>query len=143
MSAEENIAIVRRLIDEGFSGGDLDVVDEVMAPGCLEHQRGNKPGAEGAKDTIRTLRKWFSEFQLTIEDVAVNGDKVWMRNVARGVNTGSIMGHPPTGKHMQVDVYDVVRIENGKIVEHWGVADQMGLMLQLGLLPRPQAAPAH
>lgn len=141
MSGEENIAIVRRLIDEGFSGGDLDVVDHVVAPGYVEHQRGNKPGTEGVKDTIRTLRTWFSEFQLTIEDLAANGDKVWSRNVARGVNTGSIMGHPPTGKQVQVEVYDVVRIENGKIVEHWGVPDQMGLMLQLGLLPRPQTTP--
>lgn len=143
MSAEEKIAIVRRLIDEGFNEGNLDVVDELVAPGCVEHQRGLKPGAEGAKETIRTLRRWFSDFQLTIEDFAVDGDKVWIRNVARGTNTGSVMGHPPTGIRMQTDVYDLVRVENGKIVEHWGIPDQLGLMLQLGLMPRAEAAPAR
>ena len=143
MSAEENIAVIRRLIEEGFGRGDLDVVDEVVALDSTEHQRGLKPGIDGVKETIRTLHRWFSEFQLTIEDVAVNGDKVWTRNVARGLNTGSIMGHPPTGIRMQIDVYDVVRVENGKIVEHWGAPDQLGMMLQLGLIPRPQAAPAR
>lgn len=143
MSAEENIAIVRRLIGRGFSDGDVDVVDEVVAPGCVEHQRGNKPGAEGAKQVMRTLHTWFSEFELTIEEITARDDMVWSRNVARGVNTGSIMGFPPTGKRVQVDVFDVVRLENGKVVEHWGVADQLGLLIQLGLLPRPQVATTH
>jgi predicted ester cyclase len=143
MSAEENIAIVRRLIARGFSEGAADVVDEVMVPGCIEHQRGNKPGAEGAKQVISTLHTWFSEFELTIEDITARDDMVWSRNVARGVNTGSIMGFPPTGKSVQVDVFDVVRLENGKVVEHWGVADQLGLLMQLGLLPRPQSAPTR
>lgn len=141
MSVEENIAIVRRLIEGGFSDGNADLVDEVMAPGCIEHQRGNKPGADGAKQVIRTLHTWFSEFELTIEEIAASGNMVWSRNVARGVNTGSIMGFPPTGKRVQVDVFDLVRLENGKVVEHWGVADQLGLLIQLGLMPRPQAAP--
>jgi len=45
------------------------------------------------------------------------------------------MGRPPTGKTIDVDVFDVVRPRDGKVIEHWGVADQMGMMLQLGLIP--------
>ena len=140
MPAEENVKNFRRLIEEGFSRGDLAVVDELVAPLCVEHQRGLKPGAEGVKDTIRTLRSWFSDFQLSIEDLNADGDKVWSRNLGRGTNTGSVLGRPPTGKPVQVDVIDIARFEDGKIVEHWGVPDQLGMMLQLGLLPKPQAA---
>ena len=142
MSIEQNIATVRKLIDVGFSGGDLGVVAELVSPDCVEHQRGSQPGAAGVEDTIRTLHRWFSDFELVIEDLAAVGDMVWTRNRARGVNTGSVMGHPPTGKPMEIDVIDIARLEAGKIVEHWGVPDQLGLLIQLDLLPRREPAPA-
>jgi predicted ester cyclase len=143
MSAEENIAAFRKLIDVGFTKGDLSVVDELVSPACIEHQRGSKPGIEGTKATITTLRTWFSDFELTVVKVAADGDTVWSLNRARGVNTGSVMGFPPTGKSFETDVMDVARFEGGKIVEHWGVPDQLGLLIQLGLMQRPQPVGAH
>jgi predicted ester cyclase len=140
MTGEDNVERFRILIDRGFSAGDLDVVNEVIDPACVEHQRGLKPGPEGVKETIRTLRTWFSEFQLEIVDLVADGDMIWSRNVGRGVNTGSVMGHPATGKPVAVDVVDIARFKDGKIVEHWGVPDQLGMLLQLGLLGKPQAA---
>jgi predicted ester cyclase len=135
MATTDNRARVRRLIEEGFGRGDLDVLDELMAEHVIEHQRGNRSGRDGAKDVARTLHRWMSDFTLTVEDMAESGDVVWTRNRGRGVNTGSVMGHAPTGRTVEVDVFDVVRLANGKVVEHWGVADQLGMMLQLGLLP--------
>ena len=137
MSTQTNSTNFRRLI-EAISTGDLGVVDELVAPDCLEHQRGNNPGAEGVKEISRTLHRWLSDFSLTIEDLVEDGDKVWTRNRARGVNTGSIMGNPPTGQTVEVDVIDIGRFEDGKLVEHWGLADQLGLMLQVGLVPGPR-----
>lgn len=128
-------ALVRRLIEVGIGRGDEAVIDELMAPDCLEHQRGNGEGAEGAKQVARTLNGWFSDFSLTVEDIARSGDVVWTRNRARGVNTGSVMGRPPTGKTIDVTVFDSLRMQDGKAVEHWGVPDQMGMLMQLGLLP--------
>jgi hypothetical protein len=95
--------IVRRLIDEGFSQGRLEVCD----------------------------------FQLRIEDLVVADDTVWIRNVATGTNDGSYMGHPPTGKPIRIEVYDVLRVSDGQIVEHWGVPDRLGALLQTGLVQRP------
>ncbi len=139
---EDNIAAMRRIID-AFTSGDLAVIDELVAPDCIEHQRGNNPGSEGAKQIIRTLHGWMSDFSLTIEDLVADGDMVWTRNRARGVNTGSIMGNPPSGKAVETDVIDIGRFKDGKLVEHWGVADQMGLMLQIGAVPgkRPEPTP--
>jgi predicted ester cyclase len=143
MSTESNVASFRRLIEVGFTQGDLSVVDELVATDAIEHQRGNRPGVEGTKAVITTLRSWFSEFDLSIVRIAADGDTVWALNRARGVNTGSIMGFPPTGKSIEVDVFDVARFENGRMVEHWGVPDQLGMLMQLGLIQRPRPVGSH
>jgi len=133
-------AIYRRLIEEGFNQGNLAVVDELVSPAAQEHQRGSGDGIEGTKNTIKYLRSVFPDFKITIDEVVVSGDKVWARQKGGGTNLGSFAGHPPTGIKAFIDVIDVVRIEDGKIVEHWGVPDQLGMMLQLGHVPQPVRA---
>lgn len=131
----------RRLIEVGIGQGDLSVLDELMAEDIVEHQRGNRSGRDGAREVAATLHRWMSDFSLTIEDLAVSGDTVWTRNRARGINTGAVMGNPPSGAPVEVDVIDILRFEDGLAVEHWGIADQVGLMLQVGAMParRPPA----
>lgn len=131
----------RRIVEEGIGRGDETVLEAYVAHGCVEHQRGNRPGLEGAKGVAKYLHRSMADFSLTVEDTAVAGDIVWTRNRARGTNTGSVMGFGPTGGHVEVDVIDVGRFEDGKLVEHWGVADQLGLLLQVGFDPRAAAAP--
>jgi predicted ester cyclase len=135
-----NEAVYRRLIEEGFNQGNLAVVDELVSQGSHEHQRGARDGVAGTKDTIKYLRSAFPDFKITIDEVVVSGDKVWARQRGGGTNLGSFAGHPPTGIKAFTDVIDLVRIEDGKIVEHWGVPDQLGMMLQLGLIPQPVRA---
>lgn len=134
---ERNVSVVRRLIEEGFSKGNLSVVDETISSDLEEHQRFDPPlprGPAGTKALIMGLRSMFPDFTLTIEDTTVEGDIVWARSRARGTNSGSIMGKPPTGKKMEIDVIDVSKIKDGKIVEHWGVPDQLGMLEQLGIV---------
>lgn len=133
---DDKMERTRRLIEVGIGRGDATVIDELVATDCVEHQRGNNPGAEGVKQVASTLHRWMSDFSLTVEDVAISGGLVWTRNRARGVNTGAVMGNPPTGKLIEVDVIDICRFEEGRVVEHWGVADQLGLLLQVGGMPR-------
>lgn len=59
------------------------------------------------------------------------------------MNTKSIMGDPPSGKALEVDAIDISPFKDGKLVEHWGIADQLGLMLQIGAVPgvRPEPTP--
>ena len=132
----------RRIVEDGMGRGDESVLEAYIAIDVVEHQRGNQPGLEGAKGVARALHRWMSDFSLTVEDIAVSGDVVWTRNRARGVNTGSVMGFSPTGGPVEVDVFDIGRFEDGMMVEHWGVADQMGLLLQVGFDPRA-AAPSR
>jgi predicted ester cyclase len=127
--------VARRLIDEAFSQGRLDVCDELIANDIVEHQdygSGHPPGAAGAKAVVSSLRRSFSDFKLEIEDLVVDGDTVWTRNVATGTNDGPYLGKAPTGRSFRVYVFDVMRIEGGRLVEHWGVPDRMGVLRQLG-----------
>jgi predicted ester cyclase len=143
MSSAEELA--RRLIEDGFNKGDLSIADDVISPDQVEHQYygpDHAPGAEGVKAVISSLHRAFSDFHLAIEDLVADGDKVWLRMTGTGTNDGSFMGHPPTGRRMHIDVFDVVRVEGGRVVEHWGVPDRLGTLFQLGLAEPPGAAPA-
>jgi predicted ester cyclase len=143
MSTEANIAALRRVILEGFGDGDLNVIDQLLAPSLKEHQFGvYPPNAEGVKKAIADLHVSFSDMSYTVEHVTASNDMVWMHVKARGRHTGPLGAIPPTGKTFEIDVVDIARVEDGKIVEHWGVPDRFSMMQQLGVLPRPQAARA-
>ena len=126
----------RSIVEKGIGRGDEAVLEAFIAPDLVEHQRGNPSGLEGAKAVSRTLHRWMTDFSLTVEDIAVSGDTVWTRNRARGINTGAVMGFGPTGQPVEADVIDIGRFQDGLMVEHWGIADQLGLLMQVGFDPR-------
>ena len=78
--------------------------------------------------------------------MAVDGDTVWLRMTGTGTNQGPFMGHAPTGRPMRTDVFDTLRVHDGRVVEHWGVPDRLSTLFQLGLAAPPArssaAAPA-
>ena len=135
MSAIGNQEILRRVIEEGFNKGNYDALDPLFAPSYVEHQFGLKSTLEGMKTDIQSLRKGFSDFHLTIEDMVADEDKVWIRMTAQGTNDGEFFG-APTGKPMRITVFDICRFEDNRIVEHWGVPDRFAVLAQLGLLSR-------
>jgi predicted ester cyclase len=138
ISSEDNIQAVRRLLDAAFSNGELAVIDEIAALDAIEHQNGTQgTGAEAVRRIATGLRASFPNLTLDVEDIAAVDDKVWVRARARGTDTGGVAGRPPSGKAIEVDVVDVVRFRGGKIVEHWGVADRLGMLQQVGVLPLP------
>jgi predicted ester cyclase len=138
MSQEQNIQAFRTVIEQAYSQGNLDVLDQVFADDFVERQAGIvPPTAEGVKRSILYLRGAMPDLTLTLEEIVASGDKTWARITARGTHQGPLMGLPPTGKSVVITVMDECRYENGRIVEHWGVADQFSLLAQIGGLPRP------
>ncbi|MDP9260119.1 MAG: ester cyclase [Actinomycetota bacterium] len=138
-------SVVRRLIEEGFNACNLEAVDALTSPAIVEHQDfgpDHAPGAAGVRAVVESLHRAFPDFRLTIEDLVVDGSTVWLRMVATGTNSGSFMGHAPTGRPMRIDVFDAIRVESGLMVEHWGVPDRLGVMFQLGLMGPPAAVEA-
>jgi predicted ester cyclase len=138
MSEEKNKQVFCKLIEEGFNNGSLGALDELCTPDFIEHQEGiMPPTVKGLKGAILSLRTPFPDLVLTIEEIIASGDKTWARITGRGTHQGIFMGQAPTGKPFAITVIDICRFENNKIAEHWGVADRLSLMAQLGLLPKP------
>jgi len=131
----DNARVARRLIEEGFNQGKLEVLEEVLDPDFVEHQRvppGIPPTRAAVGAIIRALRTGFPDFHLTIESIDAVDDRVWLRLRATGTHNGPFMGNPPTGRAMSIDVMDAVRVRRGRITEHWGVPDHVTLIEQLG-----------
>ena len=143
MSAKTNEEAYRRLIEEGFGRGNLAAVDEIVSADLKEHENmppGFPAGREGLKALIAAMQTGFPDGTSTIEDITAEGDKIWSRVLVRGTNTGSFMGMPPTGKPVRFEVMDLCRFADGKVVEHWGVSDNLAMMQQLGAVPTPEEA---
>jgi len=129
-----NEAVFRRLVEEGFSGGNTAVVDELFAQDFVEHQNGiEPPDREGVKLAIAFLHRAFPDLRVSVEDLTADGDRVWARLRGRGTHRGEGFGEA-TGRTITLDIMDACRFRDGLIVEHWGVPDRLGQMQQLGLL---------
>ena len=135
MSIEENKNVVRRY-QEIYNSNDLDRLTDVLSedlstPNIMP---GIPKGLEGAKAAHRIMIAGFPDYQTTIEDMVAEGNKVAVRIRMTGTHTGTFMGIPPTGKQIAFTGIYIVRIANGKIVEHWGEEDGVSLLQQLGVL---------
>ena len=75
------------------------------------------------------------DLHLTFEDVIADGDMVWLRLGASGTHEGPFMGLPGTGRPIHLTVIDILPVVDGRLVEHWGVADRLSVAQQIGLVP--------
>jgi steroid delta-isomerase-like uncharacterized protein len=134
MSLEENKAIVRRY-QEIYNRNDLDALDEVMSFDVLTPKLlpGMPPALEGAKAVHRKTLIGIPDFHTEIQDLIAEGDKVVARVLMTGTHTGDFYGIPATGKRVEFTGVFIARIENGRIVEHWGEEDAYNLLLQMGM----------
>jgi predicted ester cyclase len=126
--------ICRAIIERGFNNGDLEGLDAFVASDIIEHQDGATSGIDGLRALITELRTQFSDLLLEIQDTATFGDTVWFRIRATGTNDGPIWGRPATGRPIDITVMDVMRVADGRMVEHWGVADRLAVLKQIGAM---------
>ncbi len=143
MTAEENKAIIRRLVEEVWNQGKLEVLDEILSPDH-DHRDVSTPGLrggrEGEKSLVTTYRSAFPDMRLTIEDLIAEGDEVVHRWTVRGTHRGELMGIPPTGKQVTVTGTSVDRIQNGRIMASWVNWDALGMLEQFGVTVRGRGA---
>ena len=116
--SEANKALIRRYLDT-FNEDYRAALDEYVTD-------------EGLRQHVPHMQGVFPGYQMIAEDVIAEGDKVVVRATMHGTHQGELMGIPPTGKQVTVSMIVVYRIVDAKIAEHWIVADQLGLMQQLG-----------
>ena len=134
MSAEDNLALVHRFLDEVVNTGNLDAIDTLFATDHMAHYPGfpSIHGQEAWKQLVAAYYSAFPDIHTTFEDEMAMGDKVVVRYTVRATHQGAFMNMPATGKPVKYSGIAIFRIANGKIVEQWQEADVMGLMQQLG-----------
>lgn len=132
MSEEQNKAVVRRFFEEVWNQGKEDVVDEIFAPTVLFN--GQSITREALKRALAGRRVAFTDIHVTVEDQVAEGEKVSTRRTWRATHRGPYRGVAPTGKQVTWTQISVVRFSQGRVVEDWAVADEIGILQQLGAL---------
>jgi len=144
ITEEEAKAFIDRDL-EIWNEGNLAVVDELYDPDIIRHccaQPEDIVGLDAFKDYVTLLRVPFPDFNVTIDELIVKGDKIVIRWTITGTNTGPLGELPPTDKKMRVPGVRIVHLVNGKIAEDWGFFNQLDLYLQLGFTLTPAQPPA-
>ncbi|MFD7232803.1 ester cyclase [Streptomyces sp. NPDC059881] len=136
MSSESDIAIavVRRNTEEVQGKGDWDLFEELFTDEFVDHTP--QPGTTADKNGVRTLyqalRRGFPDFRADIQWQIATGSMVTTYKIYRGTQTGPILGIAATGRTVEFETVDVMKVEGGRITDHWGVGNLLKMLTQLG-----------
>lgn len=135
----EGTGLIKRFYDDVIGSGNLDLIDELTTDDMVDHEEGfpgQPSGREGVKFFVNAMREAFPDAQAkSVEPTLVDGDLEAARVIISGTHRGELMGVAATGKAVEFESLDIIRVEDGKVAEHWGVTDVMSLMQQLGAIP--------
>ena len=132
-----NHAATMRNTYERINAGDIAGFGDLVADDFVEHQgMPALPPKEGTLEFFRILLAAFPDWRMTVEDLIAGGDKAVARVQVTGTHKGEFMGVPATGTRVGVQLIDIMRFDRaGLVCEHWGVADMLSLLQQLGVVP--------
>ena len=139
MSTEQNKSIVRRWVEGGWNKGNLALVDELYAPDYkLNDPQSPLPVTSAAafKQYVTSYRTAFPDLHFTIDEIIAEGDKVAWHFTSRGTHNGPLGNIPPTGKVGTVTGTLISRFANGKWAEDWINLDVLGMLQQIGVIPK-------
>ena len=136
MPIEENKELIRRFYAEVVGGGDYSNLESFVATDYVDHNaaEGGR-GPEVVLTHLEAIRTTLPDFTMQIEDIFAEGDYVITRVTGRGTHLGEWMGIKPTGREVRLKGINIDRIERGRIAEHWGEADTIGMLVQMGVDP--------
>jgi steroid delta-isomerase-like uncharacterized protein len=129
---EKNKKLVETLCVTVFQKHDFSRLDEIMRDDYIQHNEDTPQGKAGFKEFFEQMFRAMPDFSYTIKKIVAEGDTVMMYSTTTATHSGEWLGNPPTGNKLNFDVVDIFRIENGKIAEHWDVADTLKLFTQVG-----------
>jgi steroid delta-isomerase-like uncharacterized protein len=120
---EHNKTLVRRIVDEMFNEGRLDVSGEIFGATFIDRGHEGDPdkqdGPEGWAEFVKAVRIAVPDLNATIHNMIAEGDYVAMWNTATGTHTEALFGIPPSGNRIRMKDFHFFRFFDGKIVEHW------------------------
>ncbi len=134
---------IERIPLEVLNQGKYELIDELYAPDYIERTPapGVAPTREGFKEFVKAFRTAFPDIHYTVDDAIEAGDRIVHRLTASGTMRGDFAGMPATGKRATWREIHIGRVVNGRLVEHWGLVDQLDMMVQLGVIPAPGQVP--
>ena len=134
---ERNKAVIRRFVEEVQNNKNWAAFDELNAPDFvnLSSPPGIPNDREGGKVYLGAFLGAFPDSRFTIEDMIAEGDRVVTKKTFTGTHTAEFVGIPPTGRRVTLQFVDIMRVRDGRIVEHWLSMDQLSFMQQLGVIP--------
>jgi steroid delta-isomerase-like uncharacterized protein len=132
--SDVNKQTVRRLIEEAQQGGNLAVIQELLAEDFVDHTPfpGVPPTRDGVSMLFAGMQQAFPDLRVTIEEQIADDEKVATRKTFEGTHRGPFLGIAATGNPIRFEVIDILTLRGGKIREHRVVVDQLALMQQLG-----------
>jgi steroid delta-isomerase-like uncharacterized protein len=137
--SEQNKELVRRFFEDMCNGRQLALADQLFAPGHVYHDPSSSwvgTGPAGMRDLIGTYHRGVSDARWEVQAMLVAGDVVVTRWTGRGTHSGDLRGLAPSGRRVSVDGIWMHRIAAGKIVESWNCWDMLGLLQQIGAVPK-------
>ena len=140
----ENAAIIRRWFEEVWNKGRIGAIDEMASVDVIGHgqaQHGVDIGLKQFRPFVQRLRGAFPDIHITIHATIEQGENVVARWTASMTHKGEFLDIPATGRKVSITGTTIVRIVEGKIVEGWDNWDQLGLLVQLGAMPKSEFVP--
>jgi predicted ester cyclase len=136
-ASEDSKALMWRITDEIWNNGRRDLIDELIAEELVDHVE--LAGLEGSGRTryrasIEMMRAAFPDYRNPLEFVLAEDAFAVSYGRSTGTHQGEFFGIPPTGRKIDVATWGILRFENGQAVERWGLADNLAIMQQLGLM---------
>jgi steroid delta-isomerase-like uncharacterized protein len=137
----EHKALVRRVYDEVINEEHKAAIDDVFASDVIVHDpfTGVQHGIAAFKQLLAMFDAAFPHHRVEVHHLIAEDDYVTVLHTHLAHHAGPFMGLPPTGKDLRVDGVEVMRLAGGKIIEFWRHDDDAGLLMQLGVLPQPEA----
>lgn len=138
MTTDEQKATVSRYLDEAWNKRNLAVIDELMAPDYRRYTPAGTLDRERQKQRIAAFQDGLPDLRLVVERMIAEGDQVAFRIHISGTHDGPLLGVAPTRRSVTISATDILRFDaTGKIAEHWGNLDELGLLRQIGGMPQP------
>lgn len=140
---EKNKEILRRVADEMFNRRNEAIIDAYYSPDYVQHNPMAPPGPAGVKQFFRLVFAAFPDLKVSVDHLYAEGDKVFAFMIWEGTHEGPYFGIPPSHRKIRYKTAEIMRLVDGKMVEHWDVVDSNPILEAAGLLPQAGPPPGH
>ncbi|MFF1683083.1 ester cyclase [Streptomyces sp. NPDC058256] len=141
-SVEANKRVVLAFMQDVLNGHNGDHAVRYLTPGMSWHSGtvGTVAGRDNVADLMTTVVTSIPDLHAEVKDIFGQGNKVVVRLVVSGTQTGPLLGVPASGRHVQWDAIDLYHLDNGKISEEWASEDYVAFLNDTGAYKAPWIA---